>query len=144
MNIAWTTSIYLTVMLSFERFLFFCHPNVAERFCTHGKTIVYIILIAIFAVCYNIPRFIEYKLGKIRVRTDYDPNFESDDFYDDNKKKWTKLAYTNVTMVSETKLLSNTTYVSFYLTWLNLVVRFIIPTTLLVFCNCMIFKNVSV
>ena len=73
MNISWTSSIYLTILLSFERFLGICYPNVAREFCTLKKTMIYIIATFTFSCVYNIPRFIEYELTNVLARTSYDP-----------------------------------------------------------------------
>ena len=47
MNISWMTSIYLTVLLSLERYVGICHR--IERFCTTKKTMVYMLTIVILS-----------------------------------------------------------------------------------------------
>ena len=73
MNISWTSSIYLTILLSFERFLGICYPNLAREFCTLKKTMIYIIATFTFSCVYNIPRFLEYELTDVLARSYYDP-----------------------------------------------------------------------
>ena len=145
MNIAWTASIFLTVLMSFERFLGICHQNAATKFCTHKKTRIYIFAIFICSCVYNIPRFHEYELVDILARTEYDPELKE---YTWNKFPrddviWRQKAFSNVTVVKETNLLSNNIYVTVYLTWLNFLVRFLIPTILLAFFNMKIVLEVS-
>ena len=146
MNIAWTISIYLTVILSLERYLGVCWREVAKTFCTIGKTLLYIAIIVVFSSVYNIPRFKEYQLSEILVRTGYDPDLENHDWASGpdwhTNNSWYSKAYSNVTVVQETKLLSNPIYVTVYLTWLNFFVRFIFPTMLLIFFNFKILKEV--
>ena len=146
MNIAWTTSIYLTVILSLERYLGVCYREVAKQFCTIRKTMLYIAIIVVFSSVYNIPRFKEYQLSEILVRTGYDPDLEHHDWASGpdwhSNNSWYSKAYSNVTVVQETKLLSNPIYVTVYLTWLNFFVRFIFPTALLIFFNFKILKKV--
>ena len=55
---------------------------------------------------------------------------------------WFQKAFSNVTVVKETDLLSNNIYVTFYLTWLNFFVRFLVPTILLAFFNVKIVLEV--
>ena len=55
---------------------------------------------------------------------------------------WFQKAFSNVTVVKETDLLSNNIYVTFYLTWLNFFVRFLVPTILLAFLNVKIVLEV--
>ena len=55
---------------------------------------------------------------------------------------WFQKAFSNVTVVKETDLLSNNIYVTFYLTWLNFFVRFLVPTILLAFFNVRIVLEV--
>ena len=144
MNIAWTASIFLTVLMSFERFLGICHQNAAKQFCTHKKTMIYILAIFIFSCVYNIPRFNEYELVDILVRTEYDQELKE---YTWNRVPghdviWRQKAFSNVTVVKETDLLSNNIYVTVYLTWLNFLVRFLVPTILLIFFNMKIVLEV--
>ena len=144
MNIAWTASIFLTVLMSFERFLGICHQNAAKNFCTRKKMMIYILAIFIFSCVYNIPRFNEYELVDILARTEYDPELKeytwnrvpSDDVI------WRQKAFSNVTVVKERDLLSNKLYVIVYLTWLNFLVRFLVPTILLAFFNLKIVLEV--
>ena len=142
MNIAWTASIFLTVLMSFERFLGICHQNAAKTFCTHKKTMIYIFAIFFFSCVYNIPRFNEYELVDILVRTEYDPELKE---YTWNKfprddVTWRQKAFSNVTVVKD--LLSNNIYVTVYLTWFNFLVRFLVPTILLIFFNMKIVLEV--
>ena len=146
MNIAWTISIYLTVILSLERYLGVCCREVAKQFCTIRKTLLYIGIIVVFSSVYNIPRFKEYQLSEILVKTGYDLNLKNYDWASGpdwhSNNSWYSKAYSNVTVVQETKLLSNPIYVTVYLTWLNFFVRFIFPTMLLIFFNFKILKEV--
>ena len=144
MNIAWTASIFLTVLMSFERFLGICYQNAAKKFCTQKKTMIYIFAIFICSCVYNIPRFYEYGLVGILARTEYDPELKG---YTWNRVPrdddiWRQKAFSNVTVVKETDLLSNNIYVTVYLTWLNFLVRFLVPTILLAFFNMKIILEV--
>ena len=145
MNIAWTTSIFLTVLMSFERFLGICYQNVAKRICTPEKTMIYIFAIFIFSSIYNIPRFNEYELVDILARTEYDPELKEYTWnrVPSNDVIWRQKAFLNVTVVKETDLLSNNIYVTVYLTWLNFLVRFLAPTILLAFFNVKIVLEVN-
>ena len=55
---------------------------------------------------------------------------------------WYGKAYQNVTDVVESGLLCNKTYFAIYLVWMNFIFKFVIPTTVLVFCNLQILLKV--
>ncbi len=54
-----TTSIWLTVVISIERYLAVCQPLLAHRICTVQKVNLGVILVFIMAASVNIPRFFE-------------------------------------------------------------------------------------
>ena len=58
---------------------------------------------------------------------------------------WYDKAYTKVKQIApaENGLLCNEMYFHLYLTWTNFVVRFIIPTIILIFCNLKILLEVK-
>ena len=141
MNIAWTASIYLTVLMSFQQFLGVCHQDKSGKISTPKKTIIYIVVTIIFSCIYNTPRFQEYELVDILTRTDYD--LDMSEFETLGYDTWYKKAYANVTVVKETNLIFNNIYVTYYLTWINFFVRFCIPTTLLIFFNFKILSQVN-
>ena len=55
---------------------------------------------------------------------------------------WYGNAYENVTDVVENELLCNKMYFAVYLVWMNFIVKFIIPTAILVVCNVKILLEV--
>ena len=57
-----TTSIWLTVIISIERYLAVCQPLLAHRICTVRKMNAGVIVIFIVACMVNIPRFLERKV----------------------------------------------------------------------------------
>ncbi|KAK3086740.1 hypothetical protein FSP39_022705 [Pinctada imbricata] len=59
--LAQTGTIYTTVGFTSERYIAVCHPLKAPNRCTKSRTKRVIILILIFSVVYNIPRFFEFK-----------------------------------------------------------------------------------
>ena len=58
--VAQTASIYLTVVVTVERYVAVCWPLKARFICTRTRTKVAILLVCIFSIAYNIPRFMEY------------------------------------------------------------------------------------
>lgn len=55
-------SIYTCVGFTVERFIAVCRPLQAANTCTRSRTVRTIILILIWSVAYNIPRFFHYKV----------------------------------------------------------------------------------
>ena len=52
-----TCSEYLLLLLSLYRYLAFCHPNLAEDYCTRRQIKIYIFCINIFCILTVIPHF---------------------------------------------------------------------------------------
>ena len=82
---------------------------------------MYVATIGVFALLYNIPRFWEVT--------------------------WQTRTYENlnatITNVEPTELRNDPTYINVYITWLYLVVMYIIPFTCLAIFNLLIYKEVS-
>lgn len=67
--VAQTGSVYLTVTVTIERYVAVCHPLRARSLCTYGRAKLYVIAVAVFSLCYNLPRFAEitYKVREILI-----------------------------------------------------------------------------
>ena len=63
-HMAYNTSIYLTILLAFERYLCVCLPKKAEKICTPKKTKIYIFICVMIGVVYTIPRIFQRKYGE--------------------------------------------------------------------------------
>ena len=57
---AQTASVYLTVLVTIERFIVVCHPLKARSLCTTKRTRLGVLLVMSFSVLYNMSRFFEY------------------------------------------------------------------------------------
>ena len=55
---------------------------------------------------------------------------------------WYSKAYENVTDVVERQLLCDKMYFTVYLVWMNFIVKFVVPTTILIVCNVKILLEV--
>ena len=115
-QIAWTTSIFLTISLTLERYLAVFHKKSTSML----KTTINIVCVALFALFYNVPRFLEY-----------------------TTKDVPELKITNAVENEKYGLLSNEAYVMGYLTWCNLIFRLVLPLCILVFCNVRIIRKVN-
>uniref|UniRef100_T1GZ53 G-protein coupled receptors family 1 profile domain-containing protein n=1 Tax=Megaselia scalaris TaxID=36166 RepID=T1GZ53_MEGSC len=54
-----TASVYMTFIVTLERYIAVCHPLKARAMCTYGRAKLYFIGCLIFSTLYNIPRFWE-------------------------------------------------------------------------------------
>ena len=116
-HVAYTTSMYLTILLAFERYLKICHPNTATKVCTLSNTKKFIFLASFVGFFYSFPRFFQ--------RTwEYDTE---DQIYE----------------VKKTAFGKTDNYKKMYLTWSNLVFRMILPTICLIFFNVFTFIKVN-
>ncbi|XP_054722361.1 FMRFamide receptor-like [Uloborus diversus] len=119
--IAQTGSVWTTVGVTVERYVAVCHPLKARFLCTYRRARVFNILIVVFAVCYNIPRFWE-----IDVREVLDP-------------------YTNTSgyVARPSEFRMNKLYYKVYYIWLYLFVMYFIPFLTLAVLNIFIWKAVQ-
>ena len=62
---AQTSSVYLTVAVTVERWFAVCHPLMARTTNTTSKARKSILLVNLGSIIYNIPRFFEYRYNKV-------------------------------------------------------------------------------
>ena len=53
---------WLTVLLTIDRYIVVCRPLHARSICTRKRAKIEVIVVLIFAVIYNAPRFLEYEM----------------------------------------------------------------------------------
>jgi hypothetical protein len=116
---AQTASVYLTLTVTLERYVAVCHPLRARALCTYGRARVYVVVIIIFAILYNIPRFLEVRI-----------------------KEYSDTEFGNVFCISASDLRANPTYVKVYIHWLYLIFIYLLPFSSITFFNIMIYKQV--
>lgn len=118
---AQTVSVYLTLTVTLERFVAVCHPLRARSLCTYGRAKLYVIVIIIFSIVYNAPKFWE-----VAEEVKYD----------------TRLNQTVYCAVAS-KLRRQTLYIRIYVHWSYLIFLYFIPFTSLAILNAAIYKQVS-
>jgi len=118
--IAQTTSAYLTLCVTVERYVAVCQPLKARSLCTYGRARSCVVIMGTAALIYNIPRFFEVTW----------------------KNAYNEQEQLNRTQVIPTKLRQNETYISVYITWMYLVVMYIVPFTCLALFNLRIYIQI--
>ena len=114
-------SIYMTLAVGMERYIAVYYPieysMVANDASSHSKRLIkYVLPITLFALIFNIPKFLESKV----VHTDQD-----------------------IYMVEVTDLRMSTTYVTWYQNWARFLTLGIIPFTAICFLNYKIYVVVN-
>ncbi|XP_013187988.2 FMRFamide receptor [Amyelois transitella] len=117
-NAAQTMSVYLTLIVTIERWVAVCHPFRAKALCTSSRARWYVLGTAAFALIYNAPKFFEAEVypsmdnGEVVycVRSDIDFRTES--------------------------------YVAIYIHWMYLIVMYIVPFSALAALNACIVRQV--
>ncbi|XP_037073819.1 FMRFamide receptor-like [Pollicipes pollicipes] len=123
-TIAHTGSTYVTVTVTVERYVAVCHSLKARYICTYGRARLYMIVISVCVVLYNVPKFLETEVQPIvNVR--------------ENR---TVVGY----IACSTPLRSERAYIEVYIMWMYLVVMYCIPFGTLVVLNSLIYKNVRI
>lgn len=116
---AQTASVYLTLTVTLERYVAVCHPLRARALCTYGRARIYVVVIIIFSICYNVPRFFEVNISE----------------YNDRE-------FGFVYCIGASELRSNISYISFYIHWMYLIFIYFIPFLSITFFNSMIYQQV--
>lgn len=116
---AQTASVYLTLTVTLERYVAVCHPLRARALCTYGRARIYVVVIILFSICYNIPRFFEVDLSK----------------YEDSE-------FGFVYCITASDLRAEPDYINIYIHWLYLVFIYFIPFLSITFFNSMIYRQV--
>ncbi|XP_043206730.1 FMRFamide receptor-like [Amphibalanus amphitrite] len=123
-TIAHTGSTYVTVTVTVERYVAVCHSLKARYICTYGRARLYMILISIFVVVYNVPKFLETEVQPIvNIR--------------ENR---TIVGY----IACPTPLRNERTYIEVYIMWMYFIVMYCIPFGTLVILNSLIYRNVRI
>lgn len=116
---AQTASTYLTITVSFERFLVVYFPLQSRRWLNYERARIYVILILLFSFAYNIPRFLEPM-----VLEDQHPT------------------YGTIYCIAGTALRNHVVYINFYVHWMYLIFICFIPFATLSFFNIMIYRQI--
>jgi hypothetical protein len=108
------TSVFLTVLVSAERFIAVCHPFRARIWCTLTRSVVACAMVALFSILYNLPTWWEWE------------SYSSSGYE-----------------LRKTEFYNNPTYVLFYVNWGSFAVLRLIPFTLLIILNSLIYNEVG-
>ncbi|CRK98194.1 CLUMA_CG011557, isoform A [Clunio marinus] len=119
--IAQTISVYMTFLISFERYIAVCHPLKAKSFCTQTRTKMSIFVIVFMSILYNIPKFFEINLN------------ESQD------EEFGKFYYVSASMLRTNKL-----YITIYINWLYFIFMNLIPLSSITIFNIRIYRQVQI
>ncbi|GAB1606793.1 FMRFamide receptor [Argonauta hians] len=115
--IAQTGTIYTTVGFTIERYVAVCRPLQAANICTMNRSKKAVLCIFLGSVMYNVPRMFEFE-----TKTEWDSLYNN----------------TRPTYIT-TELGNNKIYREVYFIYLNLLVMFLMPFTLLTYLNtCLI------
>lgn len=119
--ISQTVSVYLTLIVTLERFVAVCHPLQARSLCTCGRARLYVIIVIIFSVLYNITRFWEVDVRECKHN-----------LYD-----------VSIYRVYPSGLRNNDYYIKIYIHWMYLIFMYFIPFGFLSVLNTAIYRQVG-
>lgn len=93
---AYTGTIWLTVLVSLNRYEAVCRPFKAGKLCGDGggKVRRHVVYVVLFSVLYNIPRFFEYSTTEVCVG--YNASSEIFGFSEFGRNRLYRIVYTNV------------------------------------------------
>ncbi|XP_052737106.1 FMRFamide receptor [Bicyclus anynana] len=118
-NVAQTMSVYLTLVVTLERWVAVCRPFRAKALCTSARARWYVLATAAFAFAYNAPKFFEAEVVAVG-----DPAGE------------------HVYCVRAAAAFRTERYVAVYIHWMYLVVMYALPFSALAALNAAIVRQV--
>ncbi|XP_071108440.1 FMRFamide receptor-like [Haliotis cracherodii] len=118
-SISHTGSIYTVVAVNVERYIAVCHPLKAASFCTISRAMKTSMGVVMICVLYNIPRYFE-----VYLKWDWVPEFNQ-----------------TMLVVGVSDMSYNYWYLTVYLVYINVIVKFIIPGVLLVILNTIMVRK---
>ncbi|KAG8186962.1 hypothetical protein JTE90_005737 [Oedothorax gibbosus] len=113
--IAQTGSVWMTVGVTVERYVAVCHPLRARFLCTHRRARLCTVAVAVLAIAYNAPRFLEIQLVRVAP---------------------------GQYVAKPSQFRMNRLYYKVYYIWLYLFVMYFIPFLTLAVLNCCIWRAV--
>lgn len=117
---AQTGTVWSTVAVTVERYVAVCHPLKARSICTYNRARTINVLVTVFAVIYNIPRFFDADFVK---KVDTNTNVT---YYD----------------VIPSDFRQDSTYQNVYHVWMYMTVMYFVPFFILAFLNFIIWRTV--
>lgn len=111
-----TMCVYLTVLVSVERWLAVCHPFRARTLCSVRSARWCVLAAASFALLYNVPKFLEMSVVERKNADGY--------------------------AVTSDLRYRNRTYITVYVHWMTAVVMYVVPFSSLVVLNACIVRRV--
>ncbi|KAL3866549.1 hypothetical protein ACJMK2_043840 [Sinanodonta woodiana] len=119
-----TTTVWITVSFTVERYIAVCHPLRAASMCTIARARIVIFMVSLVSFIYNLCRWFEYRIVTIEK------------VMDGNQKEIT-------VSFEQTKLGSNKIYNEIYFLWMYLFIMFVIPLTTLAVLNTFLIRAVK-
>merc|ERR1712038_1742565 len=136
-----SSSVYLTVFISLERWVAVCRPLQAKHICTQFRTRLAVLGTSILALGYNLPRFFEVKVYEVEDCKTFSLAPGLDTSASSQSGNVTNCF--NVTDVATTDLRNNDIYIEIYMTWMYFVFMYIIPFSLLAVFNFLIYRKIK-
>jgi hypothetical protein len=124
--IAQAISIYLTFLISLERYVAVCHPLKARSYCTQARTKMSILVVVVVSIVYNIPKFFEIDVAEFDGAAYNYPDYQT--FYH----------------VRASNLRRESLYITIYINWLYFIFMNLIPLSAITFFNLMIYRQVRI
>lgn len=78
--VAQTSTVWITVSFTVERYIAVCHPLKAARMCSINRTRIVIISVSVVSFIYNMTRWFEYKLTDSTTENSTVPPFTKTEF----------------------------------------------------------------
>jgi len=128
-NIIFNTSIFLTIVIAYERYCAVCRPHAYRDSAVTGSTgrrvAGYVVPVIIFSAAFNIPKFLEMELVTIEK-----PDEETGELR-------------NSTSFTFTQLRNDPDYIVYYINGGRLILTQIFPLASLIYFNINIFKGIK-
>jgi len=146
-NIIFSTSIFLTVVVAFERFNAVCRPHQYRNNTASSSPVTrvasYVLPVILFSALLNIPKFFETELVTREVLVLHEPDSANEGNSTTGNLTQLNMTKMNMTTYIMTPLRNNPEYITYYVNWTRLLLTGIIPVSSLVYFNTRIFKGIK-
>ena len=141
-NITMCCTIYMTLLLAFERYNSTTNPHVKKEVSWIG-VLKFVLPVVVFSILFKMPTFFDFDVASIKVGGDNNKQSFPNTGYVIAEHISIEKTYNITTRITVSNMRSDELYVLLYMTIANIIFTGVLPVALLAFLNFHIYKGVT-